>query len=153
MKTCTNCKQIKPATFEYFNYGNKRTQRLESWCRDCRRQKTRTWFKTNDESVKQKRRTEAEANRLLVLQHYSRSPIPFCWCCNESALQFLAIDHMNGNGREERKQYQSSTSFYKNIIARNFPKGYRVLCHNCNSSYGLYGYCPHKTPEVSPWSQ
>ena len=21
--------------------------------------------------------------------------------------------------------------------------GYRVLCHNCNTSLGLYGYCPH----------
>jgi hypothetical protein len=26
-----------------------------------------------------------------------------------------------------------------------FPKGFRVLCHNCNFAHGHYGYCPHKT--------
>jgi hypothetical protein len=25
-----------------------------------------------------------------------------------------------------------------------WPEGYRVLCHNCNSARGLYGYCPHE---------
>jgi hypothetical protein len=30
-------------------------------------------------------------------------------------------------------------------LKRNgYPKGFRVLCHNCNSARGLYGYCPHK---------
>lgn len=24
-----------------------------------------------------------------------------------------------------------------------YPKGFRVLCHNCNMAIGFYGYCPH----------
>jgi hypothetical protein len=24
-----------------------------------------------------------------------------------------------------------------------------VLCHNCNTAYGLYGYCPHQEPEAT----
>jgi hypothetical protein len=31
------------------------------------------------------------------------------------------------------------------LIKNNFPDGFQVLCHNCNMSIGLYGYCPHQT--------
>lgn len=31
------------------------------------------------------------------------------------------------------------------VLKRNkFPKGYRILCHNCNLSKSFYGYCPHQ---------
>lgn len=33
---CTKCKQEKPATAEYFPLHNKKTNGLDSWCRDCR---------------------------------------------------------------------------------------------------------------------
>lgn len=25
----------------------------------------------------------------------------------------------------------------------DYPKGFQILCHNCNMSKGFYGYCPH----------
>ena len=30
------------------------------------------------------------------------------------------------------------------IIENNFPKGFQILCHNCNVAKGLYGECPHE---------
>lgn len=37
---------------------------------------------------------------------------------------------------------RSSTYFW--IIRNKYPKGFRVLCHNCNQAIGSYGECPHK---------
>ena len=36
--------------------------------------------------------------------------------------------------------------FYRWLKKNKYPKAFRVLCHNCNVSYGLYGYCPHTSP-------
>jgi hypothetical protein len=29
------------------------------------------------------------------------------------------------------------------LIRNDFPKGYRLLCHNCNFAFGSKGSCPH----------
>ena len=36
------------------------------------------------------------------------------------------------------------TGIYQWLKNNSYPKGFRVLCYNCNNSYGHYGYCPHK---------
>jgi len=68
-----------------------------------------------------------------------------CFCCGEDKLEFLAVHHVNGHGREHRKQVGKATSstFYRWLIKEKRPD-ISVLCHNCNSSIGFYGYCPHK---------
>jgi hypothetical protein len=85
------------------------------------------------------------ANRLLVLTHYSDGK-PRCACpgCVEETIEFLSIDHIGGGGTRHRVHLKRSGSeFYAWLIEHKFPPGYRVLCHNCNHSYGSYGYCPH----------
>lgn len=68
-----------------------------------------------------------------------------CACCGESEYTFLVIDHPNGGGRKEREALRMwASSFIRDLARRGYPTGYRVLCHNCNSSYGYYGYCPHQ---------
>ena len=72
-----------------------------------------------------------------------------CACCGETALEFLTIDHINGDGASHRRTITgrsraSSPKIYKDIRNQGYPKDkYRVLCMNCNFSYGLWGYCPH----------
>ena len=66
-----------------------------------------------------------------------------CQCCGESKLEFLALDHINKDGAKERREVGSSYSIYLRLKRNNWPEGYRVLCHNCNQSYGHYNYCPH----------
>ena len=34
-------------------------------------------------------------------------------------------------------------NFWKKI-KNNFPKGFQILCHNCNIAKGHYGKCPHE---------
>ncbi|MBA7490209.1 hypothetical protein ES702_00744 [subsurface metagenome] len=93
---------------------------------------------------KYSRRRRAEI-RLIVLKHYGGDP-PKCACCGEKHLEFLTIDHINGGGRKHEIQikkqgYRTVTEW---LYRNNFPKGFRVLCWNCNSCLGTYGYCPHQ---------
>lgn len=76
--------------------------------------------------------------REMVIAHYGGK----CECCNENQIQFLAVDHINGGGGQHRKMIGGKITNF--IIKNKFPKGYRILCHNCNMSLGIYGNCPHK---------
>lgn len=65
-----------------------------------------------------------------------------CSCCGEKRFEFLALDHVDGGGRNERKTL-STAQIARRAVNEGFPAKYRVLCHNCNQSHGWYGYCPH----------
>jgi len=90
------------------------------------------------EAIRQRhQRLKAE----VIIQYGGR-----CACCGESDVHFLAIDHINGGGNVHRKQTGIGTGayFYKWLRKHKYPKGYRVLCFNCNFSLGAYGMCPHQ---------
>jgi len=85
------------------------------------------------------------SRRLKVLEYYSKSlsnsDIPCCRCCGlNSHTDFLAVDHIIGKKQmdsipELTKIGYSSELEHLNkwIIENNFPKGFQILCHNCNS--------------------
>ncbi len=83
---------------------------------------------------------KARERRALVITHYGGK----CACCGEARMEFLCIDHINGGGLAHRRVAGMGTHMYKWIIKNGFPDDLRVLCHNCNMSYGFYGYCPHQ---------
>ena len=69
-----------------------------------------------------------------------------CECCGETRYEFLCIDHKNGNGEQHRRRLRkdAGVDFYCWLRKQGFPKEeFRLLCHNCNMSLGLYSYCPH----------
>lgn len=84
------------------------------------------------------------AQRLEVLMYYSNRLLE-CACCKEKQFEFLCIDHIEKIGSKVRKlkSEYSGTSLYSFLRSHNFPKGYQVLCHNCNLAKGFYGICPH----------
>ena len=98
--------------------------------------------------------------RLKVLQYYSKrlskSDIPCCRCCGESYIEFLAIDHIAGRKQMDSKPelvklgYSSlkrGQVLHKWVIENNFPKGFQILCHNCNYAKGIVrnkNKCPHE---------
>jgi hypothetical protein len=92
--------------------------------------------------------------RFEALSYYSGGE-PRCECCNEHRVEFLAIDHIDGKGHIHRDELKKSGSNIYHFLRRNqFPDGYRVLCHNCNQSLGLYRYCPHQTgTKTSEWME
>ena len=77
-----------------------------------------------------------------------------CVCCQESQLEFLAIDQANGDGRERRqlfgKNKSRTYSWYLKLKREPKRDDLRVLCHNCNMAIGLYGRCPHQAHKDLP---
>lgn len=95
---------------------------------DCKAKK-----RTNDKERERKQRIEA-------FEHYGGQR---CSCCGETRYEFLAFDHINGNGRKHRKETRNMRIALW-LKQNNYPAGFRVLCHNCNMAKGRYGYCPHE---------
>lgn len=98
----------------------------------------RNWKEKNRERIREQYRQQ----RIDVLSHYSDGEM-LCDCCGIKHVEFLCIDHIDGGGTAHRKSL-THHDFYRHLIKEGYPEGYRVLCHNCNSSYGHYGYCPHQ---------
>lgn len=98
---------------------------------------------TTSKSYRERQRRSRIRRRLRVIEYYGGK----CRCCGEKDYEFLCIDHIKGGGRKHRDIVGANVDRW--IIKNKFPKGFRILCHNCNMSMGMYGYCPHKKlPEV-----
>ena len=71
-----------------------------------------------------------------------------CQCCGEAEYRFLTIDHVNGDGAEERRSANSPRGRNQAILRRlrreGWPPGYQTLCWNCNCARQFnQGVCPH----------
>jgi len=103
-----------------------------------------SYYESEKEKVDARNKDLRERKRLECLVHYGGNP-PICSCCGEKYLEFLTIDHIHGGGSRQRRSLGLTGSFfYYWLIKHNFPKGYRVLCYNCNCSLGFNKYCPHR---------
>ncbi len=82
-----------------------------------------------------------------------------CACCGERGLEFLTIDHINGDGAGHRRQIglevegkatksHGSRNFYWWLKLHNWPPGFQVLCMNCNWAKKSKSHCPHKDRKV-----
>jgi hypothetical protein len=159
MKICSTC--TNKLDYSYFYKSNNTKDGFRYECKSCVKQKSlkrNTCIKTeNTEAVQKKRETNKQwyiknkerirakskynhiQQRKRCITHYGAA----CACCGESTYEFLVIDHINGGGNKQRKE--GITKISRWLIANNFPEGFRILCHNCNSALGAYGYCPHST--------
>lgn len=161
---CPRCHQVKPT--EDFYRVSTRPNGLSHKCKQCigelnktqkykatkqkyvqtHRDKYRDWQKRWDKTHPLRRKEIDRCFRLRrkqkVISHYGGQ----CACCGEKILDFLAIDHIDGGGSQERKRLKmGGNGIYLFIIKNDFPSGFRVLCHNCN--WGIHvnnGICPHK---------
>jgi len=115
----------------------------------------KAYYKKYPETVKLWQWRNNQQNKLLVIFHYTMGKMK-CMCdgCDEYHTEFLSIDHIKGGGTKERRdkinQGQSGGRLAAILIRDNFPKGFQILCHNCNQAKGLFGICPHvKKQEMS----
>lgn len=108
------------------------------------RQNMRRFRKNNPEHVRASGRKWAkqtrERHRAKVYAAYGDK----CVCCGESEVLFLSIDHVNNDGKVERKT-KPQGSLYSRLIRAKFPKIYQLLCWNCNlGKHRNGGVCPHQ---------
>jgi hypothetical protein len=92
--------------------------------------------------VKQRNKAARDARKAEVILHYSHGENK-CSCCGEKTYEFLSLDHINGGGTAHRKALGGG-QFFLWLHRNGFPKGYQVLCFNCNLAKGFYGQCPHE---------
>jgi len=98
------------------------------------------WALKNADKIKQYKLKRKK----MVIEYYSNGN-NCCACCGESIFEFLTIDHMNNDGAEHRRQMEhGGRTIYRWLIQHDFPKGFQVLCYNCNCAKGHHGICPHK---------
>jgi hypothetical protein len=53
-------------------------------------------------------------------------------CGYDADIRALQIDHVNGEGTQERKHFPNFQSYYAYILQRAGSGEYQVLCANCN---------------------
>lgn len=121
-------------------------QKSPEW-HDKRRERARQHYRENSQRIKKKTNEYNRSIRKKVLDHYGHR----CVCCGETKVEFLCIDHVNGEGNKHRLEINkgSGTPTYYWLIKNNYPVGFQVLCHNCNQAKAAYGYCPHQKENVS----
>lgn len=104
------------------------------------------WRRKNRKKFLAKQKENYQAVRLEVLTYYSGGT-PKCACCGEDKLYFLSIDHIKGNGSEHRrkidpKKKMGGNGFVYWLKKNKYPKGYQILCYNCNFAKRQNKVCP-----------
>lgn len=99
------------------------------------------WREKNREKLQKRYRKY----RIECLSHYSKGEMK-CVCCGEDTYEFLCLDHINGGGTAHRKSLgtKGGNSFFWYLRMQGYPKGFQVLCNNCNMAKGKNGICPHQ---------
>lgn len=151
-RSCLECGLALPVPHPHNMLRHKRCQE---------RHRNQTWYRRHGGEEKQRARSVARWQaakagdhvrlraygvtarkklRLEVLAAYGN----VCACCGEGRIEFMTIDHINGDGAAHRREKGVGRNGLYSWLKRNqWPSGFRVLCWNCNESLGHYGYCPH----------
>ena len=114
-------------------------------CNNCNylKEHIRVQIKPKSKTTYAIARTKQRRNtRLKVLYWYSNGSMQ-CECCGIDDIRLLTIDHINGGGKQHVIDHNIA-DLYEHLYYAKYPEGYRILCWNCNKSYGQYGYCPHQ---------
>ena len=102
----------------------------------------RRWYKTHKQSRNETGRRYNKRLKATVIGHYGGKRA--CPGCKETNMAFLTIDHIKGGGTRHRRNISRGNGFYLWLIRHKFPKGFQVLCFNCNfGKWANGGICPH----------
>lgn len=93
------------------------------------------WFS----SLKSNRTSKWKELKIQLVNGYGGK----CTCCGENRIEFLTLEHLEGDGKEHRAKF-SMIKLYQDVIDRKFPQKYTVYCMNCNFATRYGKICPHK---------
>jgi len=115
-------------------------------CEQTRKRMSEPERKAN---AKRQRKTSQQALRAKILNHLGGR----CYCCGLDDLRFLTIDHINNDGRIDRKlpsgKSKNGYMILLDIQREGIPKDrYRAACYNCNCARNWTEgkICPHQLP-------
>lgn len=112
-------------------------------CKKCKYKYAKKWRQNNRDKCNQLNRKSDQRRRDEVIDAYGGK----CTCCGETRREYLTIDHINGDGRKQKREIgllsSDSRGLYRWLRQNNYPEGFQVLCFNCNCGKGNYSVCPH----------
>ncbi len=111
-------------------------------CTSCKDRETK---RTKEYMTPEKARKSNQRVKMRVFNAYGGAK---CRCCGETHTEFLSIDHIDRESID--KNFRSGRKLYHWLARNNYPKGFQVLCINCNFAEGHFGYCPHNK-DSSTW--
>lgn len=137
--------------WEQLNPEKRRKSANESYHRNKEKNRARRikrasiwYYKNKDRILPIKKARYQKLVAELRAQIFSRYGAK-CNCCGLDDIRFLSIDHVYcGKGNSSPAGDRHTLTFFKRIIAEEFPKDYQVLCMNCNWAKGVYKKCPHE---------
>lgn len=89
----------------------------------------RKWKQANPDKVKAYGRLHRERWRAAAIKEYGG----VCYCCGESNIYCLTLDHINNDGAKDRRNNSIATMLYYHAKRQGYPKDkYRLACFNCN---------------------
>lgn len=89
------------------------------------------WHLKNRPRILSKLKQRYIERKTLVINHYSNGTMK-CNNCGVKGLSFLTIDHLKPRKEMGHDRMLSSDRLITLLIDNNFPKGYQILCWNCN---------------------
>jgi len=128
--------------------GHARSDATHKTCEPCRSRKLYLYHTRHRSKRIAAHKIAHQRLKLATFQAYSNLT-PFCQCCQETAMEFLTIDHINGSDmrnaeRTNGAHRDSGNALYRRLKREGWPAGYRVLCLNCNFAIGHFSGCPHQ---------
>lgn len=159
-KTCSRCGRTLPRSDFYGHKAH--GDGFRSDCKDCAKRRNREhyhevvkhrkdlmdkkrefgrkWYQENVERSAKRIAMTHRTQREVCLKEYGGE----CECCGEDRFEFLSLHHRNGGGYKQRQAIGGKMARW--LVQNGFPKDQNIgiLCHNCNSALGYYGYCPHQ---------
>jgi len=125
-------------------------------CKKCHKKLNKEWYQNNRDRCIQASKMWKQNNRdrynQLNREGYRRLINEIidayggkCACCGETRKEYLTIDHVDGDGRKQRREIgvTSSDGLYRWLRQNNYPEGFQVLCFNCNCGKRNFSVCPH----------
>lgn len=105
-------------------------------CTKCR--KETAWYRRQLPINKARRAMRARQRNAEIKEKVIGRYGGACVKCDETDIDMLCIDHIEGGGTKHRISLSpsdkpvSSRQFYNWLVKNRYPEGFRVLCHNHN---------------------
>lgn len=108
--------------------------------KDC--EESNTVIKNNKNK---RQKNNQKDNRRELLEYYSNGFLR-CACCYDEKYNELQLDHINGDGKQHRKELggNSFNVLYSWVVKNNYPPIFQLLCSYCNRAKFDNLECPYK---------
>jgi hypothetical protein len=145
-KRCADCGVVKSVSefsrFSKLLTSGERKRFCLSYCKPCVADRNRKRYGEEKEERQAYQRALTARWKKRAMDGYGGC----CACCGEDEIDFLCIDHVNGDGKKHRQEMGTSggVTLYRLVVKQGFPDRFQILCFNCNNAKHQRGVCPHQ---------